>query len=81
MGWLSFDFPIMDPQEGQNRAPGSSRVPQREQAGGGAIRAPQASQNAAPSGIGLLHRGHDMVFFFFEPGSLMYLSLVCLPVR
>ena len=66
----SGDFPTIVPHEEQNRAPGSRRVPQSEQDGGGAIRAPQASQNAFPSGTGAWHLGQAIVFFF-GPGSFI----------
>ena len=70
-GRLSLEFPTIVPQEEQNRAPGVSGVPQREHDGGGPIRAPQDSQKAVSGGTGLWHLGHEMVFFFFGPGSFM----------
>jgi hypothetical protein len=36
------------------------------------MRAPQFSQKGASGDNGLLHLGHVMVFFFFEPGSFIY---------
>jgi hypothetical protein len=76
-GGLSFEFPTIVPQEEQNREPGVSRVPQREQVGGGPMRAPQDSQNAVSGDTGLLHLGHDTIFFFFEPGSFIVSTFPC----
>jgi hypothetical protein len=45
-------------------------VPQRVQAGGGAIRAPQDSQNGVSGGTSLWHRGH-VTLFFPGPGSFI----------
>jgi hypothetical protein len=41
------------------------------------MRAPQDSQNAVSADTGLLHRGHDTVFFFFEPGSFITYAFPC----
>jgi len=72
---LSLVLPIIAPHEGQKRDPGSRSVPQREQEGGGAIRAPQASQNGLSAGAGALHRGQDIRFpsssFLRDHGSFM----------
>src|SRR5208337_541669 len=59
------------PQEGQNREPGASRVPQSEHDGGRATRAPQYSQNTVVAGTGFLHHGQIVCLFFFMPGILM----------
>jgi hypothetical protein len=72
---LSFVLPIIAPHEGQKRDPGSRSVPQREQEGGGAIRAPQASQKGLSDGAGALHRGQDIRVpgssFLRDHGSFM----------
>jgi hypothetical protein len=80
---LSFVLPIIAPHEGQKRDPGSRSVPQSEQDGGGAIRAPQASQNGLSDGAGALHRGQDIRFpgssFLRDHGSFMRtLLFLCL---
>jgi len=41
------------------------------------MRAPQFSQKGVSGDNGLLHLGHEIIFFFFEPGNFIFPVFPC----